>query len=638
LAVSLLLAWFFVPALIEKLIIRKRRKRSVIAGLTRNPQRKKYGESRVERGIIVLQNKVREELRGKRRLVYFNQRYSKVIFFMSGKKAWFILLVVFTFGLPVCLLPGKIEKKTTRSFFVVSSEDELGHWAKLYNSTLGSAFYKEHIKPVSDVALGGTMRLFTQKVSNGSYASGERSETSLSVTASLPNGSTREQMDVLIRKMENYIRQYQEVKQFETNIHNGQRAAIRILFVKKHQRSVFPYMLRNKLITKAIELGGGSWGVYGLGDGFNNDVKEQAGSSRIKLLGYNYDELKVLAEAMRDSLLQHRRIQEIIIDSKFEWYKNDYTEYVFDLQKERLAQENTLPTDLFHSIKPLFEKSVYAGDWVHHGRVEPIRLFARQAGELDIWNLENYPGRTGERNYKLSEIAKIGKWTVPQNIAKENQQYLLCLQYEYIGAYQQSYKVMERAIESFNQTAPLGYKSESEQGWYWWGKESSYKQYGLLFLIIAIIFFMTGFLFNSMTQPLVVIFIIPISFIGLFLTFYLFQLNFDQGGFAAFILLAALSVNANIYILNEYNNIRASRPRLTPVQAYLKAWNAKINPIFLTVFSTILGFIPFMIGKYKEAFWFPLAAGTIGGLVLSLIALFVFLPLFMNIGKKNDIY
>jgi multidrug efflux pump subunit AcrB len=43
-----------------------------------------------------------------------------------------------------------------------------------------------------------------------------------------------------------------------------------------------------------------------------------------------------------------------------------------------------------------------------------------------------------------------------------------------------------------------------------------------------------------------------------------------------------------------------------------------------------------MIGEYKEAFWFPLAAGTIGGLILSFIVLFLFLPLFMGVGKRRN--
>lgn len=40
---------------------------------------------------------------------------------------------------------------------------------------------------------------------------------------------------------------------------------------------------------------------------------------------------------------------------------------------------------------------------------------------------------------------------------------------------------------------------------------------------------------------------------------------------------------------------------MSPYKGYLKAWNAKITPIFLTVVSTILGFIPFMLGPDKEA-------------------------------------
>jgi multidrug efflux pump subunit AcrB len=80
--------------------------------------------------------------------------------------------------------------------------------------------------------------------------------------------------------------------------------------------------------------------------------------------------------------------------------------------------------------------------------------------------------------------------------------------------------------------------------------------------------------------------------------------------------------------MNEYNDVRRRFPKLAPVRAYVKAWNAKIIPIFLTVVSTILGFIPFMVGTGKEAFWFPLAAGTIGGLVMSVIGIFIFLPIF----------
>lgn len=105
-----------------------------------------------------------------------------------------------------------------------------------------------------------------------------------------------------------------------------------------------------------------------------------------------------------------------------------------------------------------------------------------------------------------------------------------------------------------------------------------------------------------MKQPLVIIFVIPVSYVGVFLTFYWFKLNFDQGGFASFVLFCGITVNASIYTLNEYNSIRKRFLCLSPLRAYVKAWNMKIMPIFLTVASTVLGFIPFMVGAEKEGF------------------------------------
>ena len=42
-----------------------------------------------------------------------------------------------------------------------------------------------------------------------------------------------------------------------------------------------------------------------------------------------------------------------------------------------------------------------------------------------------------------------------------------------------------------------------------------------------------------------------------------------------------------------------------------------------------------MLGQDKEAFWFPLAAGTIGGLIMSILGIFLYLPLF-TITKNKD--
>jgi len=100
-------------------------------------------------------------------------------------------------------------------------------------------------------------------------------------------------------------------------------------------------------------------------------------------------------------------------------------------------------------------------------------------------------------------------------------------------------------------------------------------------------------------------------------------------------MLTGITVNAAIYILNDFNNLKKEHAgrRISPARLYFKAFNYKIIPILLTVVSTVLGFVPFLIGE-KQAFWFALAAGTIGGLVFSLVGVVFYLPVFLGINER----
>ena len=118
------------------------------------------------------------------------------------------------------------------------------------------------------------------------------------------------------------------------------------------------------------------------------------------------------------------------------------------------------------------------------------------------------------------------------------------------------------------------------------------------------------------------------------MTFYLFDINFDQGGFASFILLSGLVVNAGLYIINDFNNLKKQYPKRTHASLYLKAYNQKIIPVILTIISSVLGLIPFIWQGQNEVFWFAFAAGAIGGLVFSIIALWIYLPLFLKLNAS----
>ncbi len=594
LAVSLLVALFLVPALLRKMKIEKRIRR--------------MGKKQTDSLLLKLWHR----LNSLRTLVYINRAYVLIISFMLKRKWLFFVIIILLFGLPVFMMPDRI-----------AGESVL---AKAFNQTIGSSFYKDKMRVHVNNVLGGTWRLFVQKVYKGSYYQSNREETSLFVGATLPHGATLAQMNYLIQGMEAFIAGFEGVRQFETSIQSANRANISIRFNKEHQRGGFPHQLKNRIISKSLELGGGSWSVYGVGDGFSNDIRENAGSYRIVMHGYNYDELYVQAGIVKERLLEYRRIKEVEINSEFSWYKDDYREFSFEINHERLASEGIQAYQLYAAIQPVFEKRMFVSSLKNGDVHEHLVLVSKQSAEYNVWDFEHTPVNIAGKDLKMSELLSMTKSQAPRTISKENQQYRLCIQYEYIGAYEQGRRVMHRVVEQMQDELPVGYSIRSEQSWYRWGEEGN-KHYWLLGVIAIIIYFCSGILFNSLKQPFHILFIIPLSFIGIFLGFYWYKVNFDQGGFAAFILLSGLTVNSNIYLISEFNNIMKRR-KISSLRAYVKAWNAKVRPVFLTIISTMIGFLPFII-SFREAFWYPLAVGAIGGLFVSFIITMLYLPLFL---------
>ena len=187
-----------------------------------------------------------------------------------------------------------------------------------------------------------------------------------------------------------------------------------------------------------------------------------------------------------------------------------------------------------------------------------------------------------------------------------------------LGSYGYVYKYIRNVIDGFNAKFPVGFRCVEEN--YSWHEDEA-TQYWLIGLVVLIIFFVCSILFESLYQALVIILLIPFSMIGMFLTYHFGGVRFGSGGFAAMVMLCGLTVNAGIYLMNEYNGNG---------RRFVKAYNHKIIPIFLTVLSTVCGLFPFLLDGPQEEFWFSFAAGSISGLLFSLVALVFIFPMMMR--------
>lgn len=476
--------------------------------------------------------------------------------------------------------------------------------------------------------------VFVEKVYTGEYYNYEQGELKLYINASLPNGATIGQMNNLIGKMETMLSGYSELKQFQTRISSACRASMVVEFKEEYRKSGFPYQLYSKIVSKALELGGGSWSVTGIPDeGFSNSLRESNGGMRLRVLGYNYAELQHWAQVAKDILLERSRISDVHINAEFTYFNDDYREFHLWLDPERMAARGLTPVAVYEAVQPMMARSRLVGSVYTDGRLEALRFSSTQNREMDMWGIFNTPVTAQGVTFKLADVGSMDMQEVPQKIVKENQQYQLCLQYAYRGAQEIGMKHLREDAQRLEDMMPMGYTTEvSEQSLIIFSKKPE-NPFGLLFVVGGLVFLLSAILFNSLKQPLAIVMLIPVSYIGVFLTFWGLSLRFDQGGFAAMILLCGITVNSGIYVMNACNNLSRQHPLMRQDRVFVKACSEKVVPILLTVFSTILGFIPFIIGDTREPFWYSLAMGTIGGLVASVIGLFIWLPVWMLPGK-----
>ncbi len=578
--VSLFVSLYFIPALLKKIILKP----------------KKINFYR------------------KRKISNYTKRYHNFISIIKRPflKWIFIIILIVGFGIPIQFLPDKMDGEN----FV----------SNVYNETLGSEWFSNDIKPTLEKILGGSLRLFVRDVYGESYDS-EPERTTLRIDAKMPDGCTIEQLNDVVQKMERYLKNFKEVELFETRISSYKNSRISIYFKKENEFTEFPFVLKDLIESKATNLGGVSWNVEGVGAGFSNVATPNRKFNRIVLKGYNYDRLYHFAELLKEQLGENSsRIKEVEIISSIGRGSSALYEYYLDFNDEQMAFNNVSQSE-FHDFFKNQIHSIYVTSIINDYEFQQVKLVSYQFQENNLWDLKHAPIEIGENQYKLNQFARVKKKKTGNSISKKNQQYKLIVTYDFLGTINLAKKVKEDNISMLNSKLPVGYTvfDELNEGWY---KEDS-KQYYYLFLVLIIIFFICSILLESLRQPFAIISMIPISFIGVFLTFYLFEFNFDQGGYASFILLCGISVNSALYIINDYNNLIKLYPKRSIHSLYFKAYNYKIIPVVLTIASTVVGLIPFVWDGQREAFWFSFAVGSIGGLLFSLIAIIIYLPIFI---------
>lgn len=164
-----------------------------------------------------------------------------------------------------------------------------------------------------------------------------------------------------------------------------------------------------------------------------------------------------------------------------------------------------------------------------------------------------------------------------------------------------------------------------------------------IILAIFLVYMIMAMLYESLRDPLIVMFSIPLAVIGVVLILILTGTTFNVVTYIGCIMLGGIVVN-NAILLVDYTNLLRRRDKMPTREAIIEAGRRRLRPILMTSLTTIMAMIPLALGiKEGSELQAPLAKTVIGGLASSTLITLVFIPVVYSLfeegfglpGKKN---
>ena len=167
----------------------------------------------------------------------------------------------------------------------------------------------------------------------------------------------------------------------------------------------------------------------------------------------------------------------------------------------------------------------------------------------------------------------------------------------------------------------VGFGNEVEQ------QNKSFNELRLvLILAIILVYTVMASQYESLRDPFIIIFSIPLAAIGVVGMLLLTKTTFSMQAYIGVIMLAGIVVS-NAILLVDYTNTLRKRDKVPLRQAIELAGRHRLRPILMTSLCTGFGLVPMALGIGEGAeMQAPLARVVIGGLLTSTIITLVFVP------------
>lgn len=211
----------------------------------------------------------------------------------------------------------------------------------------------------------------------------------------------------------------------------------------------------------------------------------------------------------------------------------------------------------------------------------------------------------------------------PVQIERKNQERLQRVNAEVETTLSQAVAAVQSRLPEIQvpQGFSVGFGNEVEE------QAKSFRELQLvLILAIVLVYTVMASQYESLRDPFIIMFSIPLAAIGVVGSLLLTGTPFSMQAYVGIIMLAGIVVS-NAILLVDYANTLRHRDKLDVRPAIELAGRHRLRPILMTSVCTMLGLVPMSLGIGEGSeLQVPLARVVIGGLLTSTLITLVFVP------------
>ncbi|MFW6137922.1 MAG: efflux RND transporter permease subunit [Spirochaetota bacterium] len=348
----------------------------------------------------------------------------------------------------------------------------------------------------------------------------------------------------------------------------------------------------------------------------------QSGNLRVAVSGFDLEEGKELADKLKKIMEGVGNIEDIRVSRE-----EGLPEYRIKVNHDRAAVFGLSVAQVGNAVKRAFAGEEVAS-MVLKGEEVGVLARLEEQDRVSTRDLELISASTphGTRVF-LTNMAEIEKGYGPVTIQREGQQRVVYVDARVTGD-------VKSAVDSIKKEAaeivlPPGFNIR--YGGSWEDLQEIIQDLVMVMaLSIVLVYLIMSALFESFADPFVIMFTLPMTFIGVVWMHVITGTTFSAISGIGVVVLAGIVVNNGI-ILVDYTSLLRKRG-YGLLDAVRLAGRTRMRPILMTMLTTVLGLVPMAmaIGEGSEM-RAPMAKTVIGGLLVSTVLTLVFIPVLYTI-------